>query len=347
MLRKSIAMLLLIVMLVSLAATAAASWTGYVTSTGLYIREKASSSSKALKCPKYGAALTILEETGSWYYVKYGVVYGYVAKKFVSSANPKATSVKSSSSSSSASSSQVTTGQTSSAISETTIAQLGNPPVAMSEGSRGNDVVKLQKALKILGYFSYTCDGIYGPKTTAAVKKYQKARGLTTDGIAGNGTIRTIFGSSAGTDSGTTSTDTSSSGSGSGRVSELQWFNTGYNLINSYPNVTILDCKTGISWKGRYINGTYHADVIPASASDASKLTNNNILGSYVRRPVVVTINGAMYAGSMYCVAHGVTNYCDYFDGVLCIHFTGSKTHGSANVDSDHQAAIQTALNYY
>ena len=95
--RKFIAALLIAATLVCLAAPALASWTGYVTSTGLYIREKPSSSAKALKCPKNGAALTILEEKGDWYYVKYGVVYGYVSKKYVSS---KKTSDSSSSASS-------------------------------------------------------------------------------------------------------------------------------------------------------------------------------------------------------------------------------------------------------
>lgn len=108
---------------------------------------------------------------------------------------------------------------------------------------------------------------------------------------------------------------------------------------------TILDCNTGVSWKAKYINGSSHADVIPASASDYSKI--KSFMGSYVRRPVIVTINGVKYAGSMYLVAHGEKDYCSYFDGVVCIHFTGSKTHGSNNVDADHQAAIQRALKYY
>ena len=89
MLRKSISALLLLSMVFGFAATAAASWTGYVTSTGLYIREEPSTSAKALKCPKYGSALTILDEEDGWYYVKYGVVYGYVSKKYVSSKNPR------------------------------------------------------------------------------------------------------------------------------------------------------------------------------------------------------------------------------------------------------------------
>ena len=65
-----------------------------------------------------------------------------------------------------------------------------------------------------------------------------------------------------------------------------------------------------------------------------------------MRRPVLVTINGVQYAGSMYAVGHGETSYCSYFKGVMCIHFTGSQTHGSQKVDADHQNAIKDALQY-
>lgn len=332
MVRKSVAVLLLISLMVSLAGTALASWTGYVTSTGLYIREKPSSSSKALKCPKNGAALTILDEEDGWYYVKYGVVYGYVSKKFVSSKKPASASGSSSSSSSSSSG-------TAANISEKTIADLGSAPAPMRKGDRGSDVVKLQKALTILGYLKDDCDGIYGDITVDAVKKYQRAKGLTVDGIAGNGTIRCIFGSTSGSSSG------SSGSAAAGSVKELQWFNDGYRLMQSKPTIRILDCKSGISWKAKYINGSQHADIIPSSADEAYKI--RNIIGNYERRPVIVTINGTMYAGSMYAVPHGETDYCSYFDGVMCIHFTGSMTHGSDSVDAAHQSAIREALRYY
>lgn len=135
----------------------------------------------------------------------------------------------------------------------------------------------------------------------------------------------------------------SSTGSGS---QTLDWYGVGYDLINKYPNITVYDINSGTTWNAKYINGKNHADIIPASKGDADKLTAGKITGSYVRRPVLVTINGTQYAGSMYAVGHGETSYCDYFQGVMCIHFTGSQTHGSKKVDADHQNAIQDALTY-
>lgn len=54
----------------------------------------------------------------------------------------------------------------------------------VKNGSKGADVKSLQEALNKLGY-GLTADGIFGPKTEAAVKDYQKKNGLDADGIVG------------------------------------------------------------------------------------------------------------------------------------------------------------------
>jgi hypothetical protein len=52
---------------------------------------------------------------------------------------------------------------------------------------RGADVVVVQRALIARGYGvgATGADGIYGPNTAAAVKRYQRAHGLAVDGIVG------------------------------------------------------------------------------------------------------------------------------------------------------------------
>ena len=54
----------------------------------------------------------------------------------------------------------------------------------LSYGSKGSEVKKLQEELNKQGY-KLDVDGIYGAKTQAAVKDYQKSSGLAVDGIAG------------------------------------------------------------------------------------------------------------------------------------------------------------------
>ncbi len=52
-------------------------------------------------------------------------------------------------------------------------------------GSRKSDVQILQTQLKQLGYYSGAVDGQYNASTETAVAKFQKAKGLKIDGIAG------------------------------------------------------------------------------------------------------------------------------------------------------------------
>ncbi len=68
-----------------------------------------------------------------------------------------------------------------------TLTKLGmtNYSSYLKNGNRGNEVVKLQTALNGKGYSSGQADGIFGIKTKSAVISFQKANGLTQDGIAG------------------------------------------------------------------------------------------------------------------------------------------------------------------
>ncbi|MBE7045011.1 MAG: spore cortex-lytic enzyme [Ruminococcaceae bacterium] len=59
-------------------------------------------------------------------------------------------------------------------------------------GSKGTEVRNIQTRLKNWGYLNGNVDGIYGAKTEAAVKKFQKKHGLTPDGIAGPATLAAI-----------------------------------------------------------------------------------------------------------------------------------------------------------
>lgn len=64
---------------------------------------------------------------------------------------------------------------------------------ALSPGSRGPDVVQLQRRLIELGYLKGFSDGIYGPQTVEAVRKFQKSKHLKVDGVAGTETLFHLF----------------------------------------------------------------------------------------------------------------------------------------------------------
>jgi peptidoglycan hydrolase-like protein with peptidoglycan-binding domain len=58
----------------------------------------------------------------------------------------------------------------------------------LKTGSSGSSVKELQARLEANGFDPGAADGIFGPKTEAAVKGFQRKWGLAVDGIVGNAT---------------------------------------------------------------------------------------------------------------------------------------------------------------
>lgn len=68
-----------------------------------------------------------------------------------------------------------------------------SPANALSKyGSTGDEVIAVQTKLKELGYYKGNIDGIYGSGTKSAVTNFQKANGLSADGIAGVKTLAAL-----------------------------------------------------------------------------------------------------------------------------------------------------------
>lgn len=107
-----------------------------------------------------------------------------------SSKTPSDTSSSSSSSNSSSSSSgsDNSSGSSSSSASNSSDNQSSssNAPSVYKNGSSGAEVKKIQQRLADLGYYNGAIDGNFGDATEEAYKAFQKAAGLTVDGIAGD-----------------------------------------------------------------------------------------------------------------------------------------------------------------
>ncbi len=58
----------------------------------------------------------------------------------------------------------------------------------LQNGSSGEDVTRLQKRLAAAGFDPGAADGIFGPKTEAALRAFQESAGIAVDGIAGPAT---------------------------------------------------------------------------------------------------------------------------------------------------------------
>jgi peptidoglycan hydrolase-like protein with peptidoglycan-binding domain len=64
-------------------------------------------------------------------------------------------------------------------------AQVFNFTKLIKQGSKGNEVIELQKFLTALGYNLGTADGKFGLKTKTALIKFQVANKLKGDGVVG------------------------------------------------------------------------------------------------------------------------------------------------------------------
>ena len=82
------------------------------------------------------------------------------------------------------------------AVMLTCIAVSASAAGMLQKGDRGPTVRALQQALVNGGWADLVCDGIYGPKTEAAVKYYQQRNGLQATGRAGSVTLTNLLGSS-------------------------------------------------------------------------------------------------------------------------------------------------------
>ena len=256
-------------------------------------------------------------------------------------------------------------------------------PAAMPllrEGDSGEEVRELQRLLQSHGFYSAQIDGQFGYQTMLAVKQFQNLSGLQVDSVVGTNTWRELLAESSGEtiyytvqpgDSlwalarrlNTTVDKLRASNNISGdhiragdrlrvpgdgiataEIRDLHW-NEVDPLIPEGKIFTITDVETGLSFRGRRLYGTVHADVEPASRRDTE--VKRRIYGgswSWDRRAVVVHINNMLIAASINGVPHGgqeITS--NNYPGHFCMHFRGSRLHNSGGLDPDHQGMVEEA----
>ena len=371
------------VALMLLGCSSALADTATVTARKLILREKASSTSDALQTLPKGTKLEVLGKSGSWYKVTYGKYTGYVYKTYVSVTKTASSSSSSSSTTrleKGSTGSDVKDLQTKlkklgyydayvdGDYGDTTVAavkafqkkyNLTADGVAGSEtlkkldtayknadsntstdddslrkGATGTAVKTLQTNLKKLGFYTAYVDGSFGSTTESAVKAFQRKYGLTADGVAGSATLKKIESAVASASSGKITTE------------RLDWFNGGKYVIPNGAVFQIKDVSTGLIFSARRQSGGNHMDAEPLTAEDTAILKKiNGGTFSWRRRAVLVKYNGHVYAASIYSEPHGTNTILDNnFDGQFCLHFYGSKTHGTDRVDADHQKCVEQAM---
>ncbi len=139
-------------------------------SSSVNVRKGPGTTYEVVTTVKKGEVVTLLDDSGSWYKIKTAKgKEGYISGEYVKlggSLNSNDPSVL-------------------------------KPDGTFKSGSQGSDVVTIQNRLKKLGYFTGNATGYYGSATTASVKAFQSANGLSADGKCGTKTLDKLFSSSA------------------------------------------------------------------------------------------------------------------------------------------------------
>lgn len=290
---------------------------GTVNCSSLNLRSKASKSSKSLQTLSRGDTVHILSTSGDWYKVSYGKYTGFVMKEYISDGN----------------SGESSSGSTPSASSILAALKKIGKPAACVYGDSGSNVKKLQQCLAVCGYYEGNVDGAYGRETKSAVQKLQKDNGLKQTGNADSVTIAAMFAEEA--------------PSGKNVTERLNWFKDGIDRIPRGDTFTVKDCLTGKTFKCRRWAGANHLDAEPLTSKDTSTLKSIYGNWSWNRRPILVQYAGRVYAASMNGMPHGTTTISNNdFNGHFCIHFYGSKTHGTKKKDTQHQNCVAQAMKY-
>ena len=124
----------------------------------------------------------------------------------------------------------------------------------------------------------------------------------------------------------------------------VPWDEARYEIPNR-AIVTVLDLRTGLTFRAQRRAGSSHADVQPLTSQDTKIMKQiYNGQWSWDRRAVLVRASREWIAASMHGMPHGGDGIPgNDFNGHFCIHFLGSTTHRSRNLDAAHQAMVYRA----
>lgn len=209
----------------------------------------------------------------------------------------------------------------------------------LRQGMQGQEVERMQKEL-CKRQFLGAVTGSYDEKTKKAVASFQKACGLSADGVAGAQTLQSLY------DINNNVTMTYAVASDvKGKVELLDWFKGGDQWLYKGARFVIIDVKTGLSFNARRFGGWYHADSEPITANDTAIM--KRVAGgewSWNRRPIWVVFRGRVVAASMHCMPHMADpTQSNNFPGHFCVHLLNSKVHETGKPCPRHQACVQAA----
>lgn len=230
--------------------------------------------------------------------------------------------------------------------------------ITLREGEKNDAVKMMQTQLIYAGYLKTDATGFFGSATATALRSFQKDQNFTADGV-GNPTtlialdrLITIMAAIPDEEDGdvTSTTVVVKTVEETKRIGDVVledwWSGVIDRTIKRKATFTVTDVKTGKSFTASRYGGSNHLDAEPLTAADEAVMEEIfNHQWTWNARAIWLTYDGVTYAAAMNGMPHGSCNIKDNnFDGMFCIHFLNSRTHGGNAVNPDMQARIQEAF---
>ena len=200
-------------------------------------------------------------------------------------------------------------------------------PNTLQSGDSGSKVTQLQNALKLLGFYTGGVDGKFGSGTKNAVIQFQRANGLTADGLAGTKTQTLLYAQvNNGISGGTSSSGSSSSGTSSGSSGFTR------TLRKGYTGADVIAVQQKLKELGFYsgsVDGVYGTGSIAAvkKFQQQNGLTADGLVGSrtYAALMSASTGSSSNSGSDNSSSSSDSTSGQDYAEGTLSYGSSGTE----------------------
>ncbi len=208
----------------------------------------------------------------------------------------------------------------------------------MQQGAKGEEVVRVQKRLFDLGFYTYKPTGSYQTVTKSAVMAYQAASGITNDGTIGAETIQTLF--SRGAKRVDFHAEVPLSFTAQDAITQkgnaMPWDELKGKLTDG-ATYTVRNAATGEDVSLVYVSGENHAELtLPTAQNENAQSASvlSKWLGSansFYKCAVLLELDGQWIAASMQW--NGIAH--------ICLYVTGSRSNVCNLPDAEHDANIK------
>ena len=200
-------------------------------------------------------------------------------------------------------------------------------PNTLQSGDSGSKVTQLQNALKLLGFYTGGVDGKFGSGTKNAVIQFQRANGLTADGLAGTKTQTLLY---AQVNNGISGVSSSSGSSSSGTSSGTSGFTR--TLRKGYTGADVIAVQQKLKELGFYsgsVDGVYGTGSIAAvkKFQQQNGLTADGLVGSrtYAALMSASTGSSSNSGSDNSSSSSDSTSGQDYAEGTLSYGSSGTE----------------------